>query len=78
MFATKGHTIIKHVPDPPNIPLKLGQLYQNGLLEIFGGSSSKLEFLGKTPLKFYHAPTRSIELHSCPLGTLNIHYLYQN
>jgi len=30
------------------VPLKLGQLYQNGLLEIFGGNVTELERLEKT------------------------------
>jgi hypothetical protein len=30
----------------------------------------------KTPLRFHHALTCPIELHFCPFGTPNIHYLY--
>jgi hypothetical protein len=60
------------------VPFKLHQLHQSGLLESFCGSASEIECLGKTLLRFHHAPTHSIELHSCPFGTPNIHYLYQN
>ncbi len=59
------------------VPLKLHQLHQSGLLKIFDGNASETECLGMNPLRFHHAPTHSIELHSCPIGTPNIHYLYQ-
>jgi hypothetical protein len=47
------------------------------IIGVFGGSVSEVECLKiKTPLGFRHTLTCSIELHSCPLGTPNIHYLY--
>ncbi len=66
---------IKHSNE---VPLKLGQLYQSGLLEIFNGIANELEHLRKIPLTFHHAATHSTKLHSCPLGTPNIHHFYQN
>jgi hypothetical protein len=50
---------IKH---STQIPFKLHQLHQSRLLEIFSGSAIEVECLGKTPLIFHHAPTRSIEI----------------
>ncbi len=66
---------IKHSTE---VPVKLGQLYQSGLLEIFYGSASELEHLRKLPFRFHHATIHSTKLHSCPLGTSNIHHFYQN
>ncbi len=50
------------------VSLKLGQLYQSGLLEIFDESANELEHLRKILLKFHHA-TCSTKLHSCPWDT---------
>jgi hypothetical protein len=76
----KYHTTTKHVPNPPNIPLKIhlssiqiGPTPPKWINGDFSGNVNELEDLGKTPLRFHHAQTRSIELHSCPLRTPNIH-----
>jgi len=71
-------TCLQFTKHPTQVPLKLGQLYQSGLLEILDESANELEHLRKIPLRFHHATTRSTKLHSCPLGTPNIHHFCQN
>jgi hypothetical protein len=47
----------------------MAQLHLGGMYAIFNGSRTKLDGLGKTPLKSHHAPAYSIELHFYPPTT---------